>query len=122
MIKLIIYHHPLFIKHVLAPQNEFGIQKNTWSIYKSFGNWGDPPHVGRKFPNNPVIFFLNAYLMTIVLYLWVQIKDISPQFYINPFFGQQNGNRYKNWYSETGRKPGCDTCQVSTEECSIRFL
>ena len=23
-----------FVKHVLAPQNEFCIQKNTWSIYK----------------------------------------------------------------------------------------
>ena len=21
---------PLYVKHVLAPQNEFGIQKNTW--------------------------------------------------------------------------------------------
>ena len=34
---------PPFVKHVLAPQNEFGMQKNTWSIYKSFGNWEDPP-------------------------------------------------------------------------------
>ena len=32
------------------------MQKNTWSIYKSFGNWEDPP-LWEKFPNNPVIFF-----------------------------------------------------------------
>ena len=47
-------------------------------------------------------------------------KGYIPSFYINPFFDQQNGNQYKN--SETGRSPRCDTCQVSTEECSIRFL
>ena len=33
----------MYVKHVLAPQNEFGIQKNTWSIYNSFGNWEDSP-------------------------------------------------------------------------------
>ena len=49
VIKLIRYNHPPFVKHVLAPQNEFGIQKNSWSIYKSFGNWEDPPpHVWKN--------------------------------------------------------------------------
>ena len=61
MIKLINYHHPPFVKHVLAPQNEFGIQKNTWSIYKSFENWEDSPSpCWEKFPNNDV--FLRASL------------------------------------------------------------
>ena len=37
---------PPNVKHVLAPLNDFGTQKNTLSIYKSFGNWEDPlPHV-----------------------------------------------------------------------------
>ena len=33
-------------------------KKNTWSIYKSFGNWEDPPPLcWEKIPNYPVIFF-----------------------------------------------------------------
>ena len=40
-----------FVKHVLALQNKFGTQKNTWSIYKSFGNWeGHPPPYMGKIP------------------------------------------------------------------------
>ena len=54
MIKLIRYHHPPFVKHVLAPQNEFDMQKNTWSIYKSFGNWEDPHPYWEKLPTNVV--------------------------------------------------------------------
>ena len=41
------------VKHVLAPQNEFVVQKNTWSIYKKIGNWGGPPPlppIWEKFP------------------------------------------------------------------------
>ena len=47
---------PLYVKHALAPQNQFGIPKMTWLIYKSFGNWEDPPPplCCEKFPNNPV--------------------------------------------------------------------
>ena len=30
VIKLIRYHLPTIVKHVLAPKNDFGIQKNTW--------------------------------------------------------------------------------------------
>ena len=67
MIKLFKYHHPPFVKHVLAPQNEFGMQKNTWSIYKSFGNWEDPPPpLWEKFPNNPVIFFWERTLSSVI--------------------------------------------------------
>ena len=50
---------------------KFGMQKNTWSIYKSFGNWEDPPPpLWEKFPNNPVIFF------------WVRTLTIFKPFYI----------------------------------------
>ena len=34
---------PPIVKHVLAPQNEFGMQKSTWSNYKRSGIWVDPP-------------------------------------------------------------------------------
>ena len=34
---------PPFVKHVLAPQNEFGIQKILGQFTKLFGNWKDPP-------------------------------------------------------------------------------
>merc|ERR1711951_286548 len=37
VIKLIRYHLPLIVKHVLAPQNDFGMPKITWSNHKSFG-------------------------------------------------------------------------------------
>ena len=37
VIKLIRYHLPPIVKHVLAPQNDFGMPKITWSNHKSFG-------------------------------------------------------------------------------------
>ena len=36
-IKLITYHLPHIVKHVLAPQNDFGMPKINWSNHKSFG-------------------------------------------------------------------------------------
>ena len=46
-------------------------KKNTWSIYKSFGNWEDPPPpIWEKFPNNPVIFFWVGPIVIIVYILW----------------------------------------------------
>jgi len=39
VIKLIRYHLPPIVKHVLAPQNDFGMPKITWSNHKSFGIW-----------------------------------------------------------------------------------
>ena len=61
MIKLIRYHLPPNVKHVLAPQNDFGMPKITWSNHKSFGIWWDPPSpYGEKFPKNPVFFFWHA--------------------------------------------------------------
>ena len=41
--ELITYHLPTFVKHVLAPKNEFGITKMTWRNYKSFGIRANPP-------------------------------------------------------------------------------
>ena len=43
MIKLIRYHLPPIVKHVLAPQNYFGMPIITWSNHKSFGIEGTPP-------------------------------------------------------------------------------
>ena len=34
---------PPIVKHVLAPQNEFGMPKTIWSNYKRSGTWVDPP-------------------------------------------------------------------------------
>ena len=60
VIKLIRYHLPPIVKHVLAPQNDFGMPKITWSNHKSFGI-EETPLCWEKFPNNPV-FFLSSYL------------------------------------------------------------
>ena len=57
VIKLIRYRLPPIVKHVLAPQNDFGMPRITWSNHKSFGNEETPPPLWEKFPNNPVIFF-----------------------------------------------------------------
>ena len=44
--ELIRYHLPTFVKHVLAPKNEFGMPKMTWRNYKSFGIRATPsPHI-----------------------------------------------------------------------------
>ena len=57
VIKLTRYHLPPIVKHVLAPQNDFGISKITWSNHKSFGIEETPsPLCWEKFPNNPVFF------------------------------------------------------------------
>ena len=57
VIKLIRYHLPTIVKHVLAPKNDVGIPKIAWFICKSFGNWeGPPPPLWEKFPQNPVFF------------------------------------------------------------------
>ena len=66
MIKLIRYHHPPYVKHVLAPQNEFGTQKILGQFTKVLGIGKTPPPCWEKFPNNPV-FFLSAYLSKNVL-------------------------------------------------------
>ena len=37
MFKLIRYHFPTFVKHVLAPQDDFGMQKNLVNKHKNVG-------------------------------------------------------------------------------------
>ena len=54
--KLIRYHHPPFVKHVLAPQNEFGTQKKYLVNLQKFWELGRPPPCWEKFPNNDVFF------------------------------------------------------------------
>ena len=52
-------HFSPIVKHVLAPQNDFGMQKITWSNYKESGIWVDPtPPVFffSKFPHFPICF------------------------------------------------------------------
>ena len=44
-------------KHVLAPQNEFGMPKITWPNYKRRGIWVDPP-----------LFFQNSHIFP--FFLW----------------------------------------------------
>ena len=63
MIKLIRYHLPPIVKHVLAPQNDFGMPKITWSNHKSFGIEENPPppRMG-KTPKKSRIFFLRGSL------------------------------------------------------------
>ena len=61
VIKLIRYHLPPIVKHVLAPQNDFGMPKITWSNHKSFGiEETPPPYVGK---NSQIIpyFFSDAF-------------------------------------------------------------
>ena len=66
MIKLIRYHLPTIVKHVLAPKNDFGIPKITWLIFKSFGNREDPPPPLGKIPKKSRFFLLGASLMMIM--------------------------------------------------------
>ena len=54
---MIRYHHPPFVKHVLALQNEFGTQKIRGQFTKVLGIGKTSPPIWEKFPNNPVIFF-----------------------------------------------------------------
>ena len=58
VIKLIRYDLPPIVKHVLAPQNDFGMPKITWSNHKSFGTEENPPppRMG-KTPKKSRIFF-----------------------------------------------------------------
>ena len=45
MIELIRYHLPTFVKHDLAPKNDFGIQKKTLGKFtKVLGIGKTPPH------------------------------------------------------------------------------
>ena len=60
MIKLIRYHLPPIVKHVLAPQNDFGMPKITWSNHKSFGIEENPPPRMGKTPKKYRIFFWEA--------------------------------------------------------------
>ena len=53
MIKLIRYHLPTIVKR----ENDFGISKITWQIYKSFGNWKDPPPPLGKIPKKSRFFY-----------------------------------------------------------------
>ena len=41
---------PPIVKHVLAPQNEIGMPKTTWSNYKRSRIWVDPPPCSFKIP------------------------------------------------------------------------
>ena len=50
VIKLIRYPLPLIVKHVLAPQNDFGMPKITWSNHKSFGIEETPSPMLGKIP------------------------------------------------------------------------
>ena len=57
VIKLIRYHLPPIVKHVLAPQNDFGMPKITWSNHKSFGiEETPPPYVGKNSQIIPYFF------------------------------------------------------------------
>ena len=56
--KLISYHHPPFVKHVLAPQNEFGIQKILGQFTKVLGiGKTPPPHIGKNSQIIPYFLF-----------------------------------------------------------------
>ena len=58
VIKLIRYHLPPIVKHVLAPQNDFGMPKITWSNHKSFGiEDSPPPPYGKNSQKIPYFFF-----------------------------------------------------------------
>ena len=48
---------PPIVKHVLAPQNDFGMPKNTLSNNKRSGIWIDPPPVFFKIPTFSRFFF-----------------------------------------------------------------
>ena len=56
---------PPIVKHVLAPQNEFGMQKSTWSNYKRSGIWVDPPPCFFKIPTFSRYFFWGASLRSV---------------------------------------------------------
>ena len=65
--ELIRYHLPTFVKHVLAPKNEFGMPKMTWRNYKSFGIRATPsPPCWEKFPKN-VVFFTSPLIGHVLL-------------------------------------------------------
>ena len=58
VIKLIRYHLPPIVKHVLAPQNDCGMPKITWSNHKSFGiQENPPPPYGKNSQKIPYFFF-----------------------------------------------------------------
>ena len=58
MIKLIRYYLLPIVKHVLAPQNDFGMPKITWSNHISFGiEETPPPYVGKNSQIIPNFFY-----------------------------------------------------------------
>ena len=64
---------PPFVKHFLAPQNEFGTQKILDQFTKVLGIGKTPPPCWEKFPNNPVTFFWGVRKLNFVcLNLWQQ--------------------------------------------------
>ena len=63
VIKLIRYHLPPIVKHVLAPQNDFGMPKITWSNHKSFGIEENPPSPYGKNSQKILYFFLRGSLI-----------------------------------------------------------
>ena len=55
---------PPIVKQVLAPQNDFGMQKITCSNYKRSGIWEDPPPpMFFKIPTFSCFVFLRASLL-----------------------------------------------------------
>ena len=62
MIKWIRYYLPLYVKHLLAPRNEFGIQKILGQFTNVLGIDKTPPTILGKIPKDPRNFFPSAYL------------------------------------------------------------
>ena len=60
MFKLIRYHFPPIVKHVLAPQDDFGMQKKNMLNRQKKWDWvRPPPLVWEKFPRF-IVFFLES--------------------------------------------------------------
>ena len=55
--KLIRYHLPTIVKHVLAPKNDFGIQKTLGKFTKVLGFEKTPPPPLGKIPKKSRFFF-----------------------------------------------------------------
>ena len=125
MIKLIRYHLPPLVKHVLAPQNDFGMPKISWTNHKSFGIEETPPTLcWKKLPNNPVFFFWWALLRVFLLRLPLLNNKVMASFYkIVCFFKQNQSSKVCNtrfqrsttwesiptlWHFEEGTSFGAD--------------
>ena len=66
MYNLIRYHHPTFVKHGLAPKNEFGMPKMTRRIYKSFGIRANPPPMLGKIPKKCRFFWTSPLIVHVL--------------------------------------------------------